>query len=80
LACRKSISLQEENAIPGPELKKNADVVVETSHTLVAITREVASTDYKVLFGSCFSLFVLFVSCFSLSLSLAFLTTQKFCV
>jgi len=43
----KSISLQEENAIPGPELKKNADVVVETSHTLVAITREVAATDYK---------------------------------
>lgn len=43
----KSISLQEENAVPGPELRKNADVVVETSHTLVAITREVASTDYK---------------------------------
>lgn len=42
-----SIRLQEENAIPGPELKKNADVVVETSHTLVGITREVASTDYK---------------------------------
>ncbi len=39
--------MQEENAIPGPELKKNADVVVETSHTLVAITREVAATDYK---------------------------------
>jgi len=43
----KSISLQEENAIPGPELRKNADVVVETSHTLIAITREVAATDYK---------------------------------
>jgi len=43
----KSISLQEENAIPGPELKTNAGVVVETSKTLVAITREVAATDYK---------------------------------
>ncbi len=48
----KSISLQEENAVPGPELRKNADVVVETSHTLVAITREVASTDYKDFVGT----------------------------
>lgn len=43
----KSISLQEENAIPGPELRKNGAVVVETSQTLVAITRDVANNDYR---------------------------------